>query len=62
MASSIGDHPEPEELVKKHEWPAEGEHLWGPWMNKRGLPKPTQYRMCVHPECHDAQERKAPQA
>jgi hypothetical protein len=42
------------------EWPPQGEHLWGAWMNKTGLPKPVQYRTCVHPACKAVDERKHP--
>lgn len=45
-----------------HAWPPLGEHLWGKWQNKTGLPKATQYRTCVHPLCNEVQEREAPKA
>jgi hypothetical protein len=44
-----------------HEWPKDGEHLWGPWMSKRyAPPKSLQYRTCVHPECKAFEERVVP--
>lgn len=45
-----------------HFWPGDGEHLWGPWMTRTGLPKPTQYRQCVHPQCSEVDTREAPKA
>lgn len=46
----------------KHEWPADGGHLWSRWYAKTGLPKPTQYRVCVHPDCNESETREAPRA
>lgn len=46
--------------MNEHEWPKNGEHLWGPWLYERGLPKPAQYRQCVHPECSAVDRREAP--
>jgi hypothetical protein len=31
-------------------------------MPMKGLPKPMQYRKCVHPDCHEVQERPWPQS
>lgn len=46
-----------------HAWPTTpGEHVFGPWQNKTGLPKPTQYRVCVHPACPATETREAPRA
>jgi hypothetical protein len=46
-----------------HKWPKDREdHLWGPWYNKSGLPKPEQYRTCVHPWCTATETREAPKA
>lgn len=46
-----------------HQWPEDHEeHVWGPWLAERGLPKPTQYRQCVHPACKAVEKRKAPTA
>lgn len=44
----------------KHSWPTYDIHLYGPWMLERGLPKPTQYRVCVHPDCNEIDRREAP--
>ena len=47
----------------EHAWPTDpDQHVWGPWLNKTGLPKPTQYRQCVHPACHATEQREAPKA
>lgn len=44
-----------------HQWPSDPEeHVWGPWMAKTGLPKPTQYRTCVHPLCKAVEVREVP--
>jgi len=43
-----------------HNWPKNGEHLFGPWMANTGLPRPTQYRKCVHPKCNHFEVRDAP--
>jgi len=48
--------------MENHNWPAPEEHVWSPWMTKTGLPKATQWRGCVHPECHETEERPAPLA
>lgn len=49
--------------MTQHNWPsAPSEHVWGPWMTKRGLPKAVQYRTCVHPLCNAVQEREAPKS
>ena len=46
-----------------HEWPTEPQaHVWGRWLSKTGLPKPTQYRQCVHPDCKAVETREAPRA
>ena len=49
-----------------HTWPTDpNEHVWGPWMAKtarKGAAPPTQYRMCVHPNCHASETREAPRA
>lgn len=47
------DHPE---------WPKPGEHLWSRWQAKTGLPKPTQYRTCLHPNCKAVEEREWPKS
>jgi len=47
-------------MMESHNWPEPGDHLWGPWMARTGLPKPEQYRICVHPECTAVETRKAP--
>lgn len=49
-------------MKDKHEWPTDGSCVFGPWMAKTGLPKPTQYRVCIHPECHEVETREAPKA
>lgn len=54
MSNELGSH--------EHNWPTKGDHLFGPWYNKTGLPKATQYRQCVHPLCEAVEERKAPLA
>ena len=46
-----------------HAWPTDpGEHVFGPWMTKTGLPVPTQYRQCIHPSCNHHETREAPKA
>jgi hypothetical protein len=45
----------------EHNWPKKDEHLWCEWMALKGLPKPMQYRKCVHPNCHAYEEREWPQ-
>lgn len=46
-----------------HGWPTDpAEHVWTPWMTKTGLPGPTQYRQCVHPNCTTHETREAPRA
>lgn len=46
----------------EHAWPPPGQHMWSKWMSKTGLPKPTQYRYCIHPDCTAVEDRDAPQA
>ena len=46
----------------KHDWPLPGEHLFGPWLTMTGMPKATQYRVCIHPECRHVEKRMAPNA
>jgi len=46
--------------VTEHKWLAPEQHLWGPWKYKVGLPKPIQYRQCLHPNCTEVEEREAP--
>ena len=44
-----------------HQWPTDPQqHLWGPWHSEKGLPRPTQYRICVHPLCHEVEHQVAP--
>jgi len=46
-----------------HQWPTDGSCVFGPWMLKtarEGTQKPIQYRVCVHPQCHESQTREAP--
>jgi hypothetical protein len=45
-----------------HDWPTNDDHVWGPWMSKTGLPKPTDYRTCVHPKCKGVEVREASKA
>lgn len=46
-----------------HAWPTDpAAHVWSPWMSKAGLPRPTQYRVCVHPTCTASETREAPRA
>lgn len=49
----VSDHPP---------WPMEGEHLWSQWLPDKGLPNPTQYRMCLHPMCNRIERRDAARA
>lgn len=51
-----------EEPSQEHNWPGEKEHLWSHWMAKTGLPQPTDYRVCLHPECKVSEVRKSPLA
>ena len=46
----------------EHSWPPPGEHLWTNWQNNTGLPKATQYRVCIHPDCTKVEYREAPKA
>jgi hypothetical protein len=51
--------------MSKHQWPATWQHLWGPWRQKTkaGTGRPViQYRTCVHPDCHEFEEREAPKS
>lgn len=48
------------EVVSHAQWPKQGECLFGEWMHKTGLPKPTQYRQCVHPKCNKVEVRDTP--
>lgn len=50
------------EINLKHTWPADGACLFGPWMQKTGLPKPTDYRNCVHPACNQVEYRDGAKA
>lgn len=45
-----------------HLWPLPGEHLWTNWQTATGLPKATQYRSCIHPDCKAVEYREAPRA
>lgn len=51
-----------EKKTQAHTWPTDGSCVFGPWMTKTGLPKATQYRMCVHPECTKSEVREAPKS
>jgi hypothetical protein len=42
-----------------HLWPDPADHLWSDWRAQDGLPKPTQVRTCIHPQCTAKQTRKA---
>jgi hypothetical protein len=55
-------NPGPDPDQPSHGWPADGEHLWGEWRLKTGLPKPTKYRQCVHPKCDAVEVTEATQA
>lgn len=46
----------------EHAWPLPGQHLWTKWENATGLPNPTQYRKCIHPDCTKVEYRDAPRA
>lgn len=46
----------------QHNWPGPGQHMWSRWQHKTGLPKPTQYRYCIHPDCKVIEERETPKA
>ena len=46
-----------ESRSKDHQWPAEGEHLFGKWYPEN---RTTQYRSCVHPYCNKVEKRSAP--
>lgn len=46
----------------EHVWPLPGEHLFTVWQTKTGMPKATQYRYCIHPDCTYIEERMAPNA
>lgn len=48
------------ETSSEHAWPANGEHFMSKWQNEKGLPEPTQYRTCIHPECDHMESRPAP--
>lgn len=53
------------EPLVSHGWPADGEHMWGPWMQKTRSDKPggaTDYRQCIHPDCGAWEERQSPKA
>lgn len=43
-----------------HAWPLPGQHFWTKWQHKTGLPVPTQYRTCIHPDCIEVQYRDTP--
>lgn len=46
-----------------HGWPTDpARHVWTAWMTKTGMPKPTQYRSCIHPHCGATETREAPRA
>jgi hypothetical protein len=46
-----------------HAWPTDPRaHVWSPWYPNTGLPKPTQYRTCVHPMCRAVEHQEAPTA
>lgn len=55
-------HSGPTPINTVHGWPVDDQCLFGPWMTKTGLPKPTQYRVCVHSKCKKIQTREAPKA
>lgn len=42
-----------------HQWPKAGDHLWSVWKAETGLPKPTESRTCLHPECNATETRTA---
>lgn len=43
-----------------HSWPKRDEHLFTKWRNNTGMPYPTQYRTCIHPNCTSTQYRNTP--
>lgn len=43
-----------------HKWPVDDSCLWSEWKSATGLPNPTQYRNCIHPECNKVEYRDAP--
>lgn len=49
-------------ITRDHNWPENKIHLFGPWMAKDPTPKPTQYRVCVHPNCNASETRDTPKA
>lgn len=49
--------------TERHDWPADTtEHMWGPWMTKKGPPGALYYRVCVHPTCRAHEEQAVPNA
>lgn len=44
-------------VIEHPPWPKPGEHFWSKWQAKTGLPKATQYRVCIHPDCKAIEER-----
>ena len=49
------DHPPMPMPMQKHDWKTDANgHIWGRWMSKT---RTTEYRQCVHPSCHEVQER-----
>lgn len=46
----------------EHAWPPSGEHFWSKWQHQTGLPIPTQYRICIHPDCSATELRDTPMA
>lgn len=48
------------EVLDDHPWPSSFDHLWGPWQGQTGLPKPTEYRTCVHPDCAAVEYKDTP--
>lgn len=43
-------------------WPGPNDHLYGKWYTNKGMPKATQYRVCMHPDCTHVEYRDAPNA
>jgi hypothetical protein len=52
-------------MSTNHAWPTNpDEHVWSRWMAQSGPPQSahTQYRICVHPDCHAYEDRAVPNA
>lgn len=44
-----------------HDWPKDpAEHKWGRWVLRTGLPKATEWRGCVDPDCKAFEVRDVP--